>query len=205
MIFRTAQNLSAEGERHGTSHQLQQPIRRQRDAPPHGFIHTPPPQPRTKTSRATTKRPPMSSVPISISGLVVEYIVAIDGLQKNVFLPRSRSTQIFMCGSNNPRPTYGPGFDSQLMQFALSCICAHVLWEKTKPRSKNPQLHFVCSPPGSPITLRSTQTLHTPPPQPRTKTSRATKKRPPMSSVPTSISGLVVEYIVACDPGSIPG
>ena len=59
-------------------HQLQQPIRRQRDAPPHGFIHTPPPQPRTKTSRATRKRPPMSSVPISISGLVVEYIVAID-------------------------------------------------------------------------------------------------------------------------------
>ena len=47
LIFRTAQNLSAEGERHGTSHQLQQPIRRQRDAPPHtpyprlhGFIHT---------------------------------------------------------------------------------------------------------------------------------------------------------------------
>ena len=40
--------------------------------------HTPPPQPRTKTSRATRKRPPMSSVPISISGLVVEYIVAID-------------------------------------------------------------------------------------------------------------------------------
>ena len=27
--------------------------------------------------------------------------------KKNVFLPRSRSTQIFMCGSNNPRPTYG--------------------------------------------------------------------------------------------------
>ena len=78
LIFRTAQNLSAEGERHGTSHQLQQPIRRQRDAPPHGFIHTPPPQPRTKTSRATTERSPMSSVPISISGLVVEYIVAID-------------------------------------------------------------------------------------------------------------------------------
>ena len=78
LIFRTAQNLSAEGERHGTSHQLQQPIRRQRDAPPHGFIHTPPPQPRTKTSRATRKRPPMSSVPTSISGLVVEYIVAID-------------------------------------------------------------------------------------------------------------------------------
>ena len=78
LIFRTAQNLSAEGERHGTSHQLQQPIRRQRDAPPHGFIHTPPPQPRTKTSRATKKRPPMSSVPTSISGLVVEYIVAID-------------------------------------------------------------------------------------------------------------------------------
>ena len=58
LIFRTAKNLSAEGERHGTSHQLQQPIRRQRDAPPHtpyprlhGFIHTPPPQPRTKTSR----------------------------------------------------------------------------------------------------------------------------------------------------------
>ena len=70
LIFRTAQNLSAEGERHGTSHQLQQPIRRQRDAPPHGFIHTPPPQPRTKTSRATRKRPPMSSVPTSISGLV---------------------------------------------------------------------------------------------------------------------------------------
>ena len=44
----------------------------------HGFIHTPPPQPRTKTSRATRKRPPMSSVPISISGLVVEYIVTID-------------------------------------------------------------------------------------------------------------------------------
>ena len=37
------------------------------------------------------------------------------------------------------------------------------------------------------------------PPQPRTKTSRATRKRPPMSSVPTSISGLVVEYIVAID------
>ena len=78
LIFRTAQNLSAEGERHGTSHQLQQPIRRQRDAPPHGFIHTPPPQPRTKTSRATRKRPPMSSVSTSISGLVVEFIVAID-------------------------------------------------------------------------------------------------------------------------------
>ena len=79
LIFRTAQNLSAEGERHGTSHQLQQPIRRQRDALPHGFIHTPPPpQPRTKTSRATRKRPQMSSVPTSISGLVVEYIVAID-------------------------------------------------------------------------------------------------------------------------------
>ena len=85
LIFRTAKNLSAEGERHGISHQLQQPIRRQRDAPPHtpypclhGFIHTPPPQPRTKTSRATRKRPPMSSVPISISGLVVEYIVSID-------------------------------------------------------------------------------------------------------------------------------
>ena len=78
LIFRTAQNLSAEGERHGTSHQLQQPIRRQRDAPPHGFIHTPPPQPRTKTSCATRNRPPMSSVPINISGLVVEYIVAID-------------------------------------------------------------------------------------------------------------------------------
>ena len=77
-IFRSAQNLSVEGERHGTSHQLQQPIRRQRDAPPHGFIHTPPPQPRTKTSRATKKRPLMSSVPTSISGLVVEYIVAID-------------------------------------------------------------------------------------------------------------------------------
>ena len=77
LIFRTAQNLSAEGERHGTSHQLQQPIRRQRDAPPHGFIHTPPPQPRTKTSRKTRKRPPVSSVPISISGLVVEYIVTI--------------------------------------------------------------------------------------------------------------------------------
>ena len=35
LIFRSAKNLSAEGERHGTSHQLQQPIRRQRDAPPH--------------------------------------------------------------------------------------------------------------------------------------------------------------------------
>ena len=110
LIFRTAQNLSAEGERHGTSHQLQQPIRRQRDAPPHGFIHTPPPQPRTKTSRATRKRPPMSSVPISISGLVVEYIVAIDVTR----------------------------FDSRLMQFALSCICAHVLWEKNKTSIEEP-------------------------------------------------------------------
>ena len=37
------------------------------------------------------------------------------------------------------------------MQFALSCIYAHVLWEKTKPRSKIPQLQA--------ITLRSTKTL----------------------------------------------
>ena len=131
LIFRTAKNLSAEGERHGTSHQLQQPIRRQRDAPPHtpyprlhGFIHTPPPQPRTKTSRATRKRPPMSSVPISISGPVVEYIVTID-------VTRVR----FPADASLPYPAF-----------------MHTYFgKKTKPRSKNPQLQA--------ITLRSTKTL----------------------------------------------
>ena len=116
LIFRTAENLSAEGERHGTSHQLQQPIRRQRDAPPHGFIHTPPPQPRTKTSRATRKRPPMSSVPISISGPVVEYIVAID-------VTRVRFPADAIC--------------------PILHLCTRTLGKKTKPRSKNPQLQAI--------------------------------------------------------------
>ena len=70
-------NFSAEGERHGTSHQLQQPIRRQRDSPPHSpyprmhsCIHTPP-KPHTKNSRVSSERPPIAGVPLSISGLVV--------------------------------------------------------------------------------------------------------------------------------------
>ena len=116
LIFRTAQNLSAEGERHGTSHQLQQPIRRQRDAPPHGFIHTPPPQPRTKTSRATRERPPMSSVPISISGLVVEYIIAID-------------VTWVRCPADAICP--------------ILHLCKTYFGKKTKPRSKIPQLQAI--------------------------------------------------------------
>ena len=73
-------------------------------------------KPRTKTSRATRKRPPMSSVPTSISGLVVEHIVAID-------VTRVRFPADAIC--------------------PILHLCTRTFGKKTKPRSKNPQLQAI--------------------------------------------------------------
>ena len=131
LIFRTAKNLSAEGERHGTSHQLQQPIRRQRDAPPHtpypclhGFIHTP----TTTTTYKDFAR--NKKAPANV---------------KRAYQHQWSSGRIHRFHRCDPGSI--PGW----CNLPYPAFVHTYFGKKTKPRSKNPQLQA--------ITLRSTKTL----------------------------------------------
>ena len=103
LIFRTAQNLSAEGERHGTSHQLQQ-THSQTTRCPSTWLHTHTTTTTTHKDFARNKKAPANV--------------------KRTHQHQWSSGRIHRCHRCDP------GSDSRLMQFALSCICAHVLWEK---------------------------------------------------------------------------